>query len=84
MAKRKALGTPTEISHRQKQNRTRMAKKRSMNTSVDNAITTFLLKAKMGPDYVCTTKTEGPAKVLLFPGILMDIMALELRLPNEN
>ena len=31
-----------------------MAKKRSTNISIEDAIATFLLKAKMGPDYVCT------------------------------
>ena len=31
-----------------------MANKRSMNISVDNAVATFLSKAKMGSDYVCT------------------------------
>ena len=54
MPKKRSLESPTETIHRQEQNRTRMAKKRSTNISVDDAIATFLLKAKMGPDYVCT------------------------------
>ena len=54
MAKVRALETPTETLHRQNNNRTCMAQKRSMNMSIDSAITQFLLKTKMGPDYVYT------------------------------
>ena len=54
MAKKRSLESAAETIYRQEQNRALMAKKRSKNIFVDDAITTFLLKAKMGPDYVCT------------------------------
>ena len=54
MAKLRALENPDETQCRQEQNRAHMTMKRGTTVSVDNAISTFLLKAKMGPDYVCT------------------------------
>ena len=53
MANQRALEIPSDTIYRQEQNRTRTAKKRSTSIPVDNAICTFLLKAKEGPDYVC-------------------------------
>ena len=54
MAKLRALENPDETQCRQEQNRAYMTMKRGTLVSVDNAISTFLLKAKMGPDYICT------------------------------
>ena len=54
MAKTRALESPSEASHRQEKNRTQMATRRTMNVSVDSAITRFLSKTKLGPDFVCT------------------------------
>ena len=55
MSKKRALESPSEIMCRQEKNRVCMAKKRSINVSVDQAVSIFLSKAKMGPDFVCTS-----------------------------
>ena len=55
IAKKRALETPSETVCRQQKNQAYMAKRRSMNIFVDSAVSTFLSKAKMGPDFVCTS-----------------------------
>ena len=55
MVQKRALESPSDTLCRQEESRTCMAKKRSMNVSVDQAVSIFLSKAKMGPDFVCTS-----------------------------
>ena len=53
-ARKRASKTQDENLNRCEQEKTRIAKMRSMTVSVDKAISGFLLKAKCGPDFVCT------------------------------
>ena len=53
MAKKRALESPSETFYSQeKKNGKSIATKRTMDVSVDSAITTFLSKTKLGPDFV--------------------------------
>ena len=54
MAKKRALQSPSESSNRGEQNRAKIANKRALNVSSDDAIASFQSKAKMGADFVCT------------------------------
>ena len=55
MAKTRALESPNETITRLNQSRESMAKKRALTITMDNAIAGFQSKAKIGPDFVCTT-----------------------------
>ena len=53
-AKKRAVEIPSKSMARHEQDRVNTAKRRALSVAIDNAISNFLLKARMGPDFVCT------------------------------
>ena len=54
MAKQRTLESQSYTVCRQKRNRNHMAGKRTTKVSIDDAISAFISKIKMGRDFVCT------------------------------